>query len=188
MHSLKNECWDNILRRVVFELKTTCLFIFIDLKKSLRCFSTMYGVYGGEYPPCPEWAGGKFPGVLEIPHIALEEILVNALIHRDYFISAPIRIFVFTNRSEIISPGHLPNNLTIENIKRRNSNIRNPVLASFAMRILPYRGLGSGITRALKEYPHIDFEDDHDGNIFKVTIARTPGAGGISPGITLGIS
>jgi ATP-dependent DNA helicase RecG len=53
------------------------------------------------------------------------------------------------------------------------ANIRNPVLASFATRILPYRGLGSGITRALKEYPHIDFEDDHDGNIFRVTLART---------------
>ena len=52
-------------------------------------------------------------GEPEIPRSVFEELLVNALIHRDYFISAPIRIFVFTNRIEIISPGHLPNNLTV---------------------------------------------------------------------------
>ena len=112
------------------------------------------------------------PGQPEIPPIALEELIANALIHRDYFVSAPIRLFVFDNRMEIISPGHLPNNLTVENIKRGNSNIRNPILASYATKILPYRGLGSGITRALKAYPHICFDDDRDGNLFKVIIQR----------------
>jgi len=113
------------------------------------------------------------PGQPEIPTIVLEELLANALIHRDYFVSAPVRIFVFDNRVEIISPGHLPNNLTIENIKSGNSNIRNPILASFATKILPYRGLGSGITRALKAFPHIQFEDNRDGNLFRVTIWRS---------------
>jgi len=45
-------------------------------------------------------------------------LLVNALVHRDYLVSAPIRIFVFDDRIEIISPGHLPNNLTVEKIRR----------------------------------------------------------------------
>ncbi len=111
-------------------------------------------------------------GVPEIPKIVLEELLTNALIHRDYFISAPIRIFIFSNRIEIISPGHLPNNLTVENIKTGNSNIRNPILASFATKILPYRGLGNGIRRALKEYPEIDLIDDKGSNLFKVIIKR----------------
>lgn len=113
------------------------------------------------------------PGELEIPKIALEELLVNAIVHRDYFVSAPIRIFIFDDRIEIISPGHLPNNLTIENIKRGNSNIRNPILASFSSKILPYRGLGNGVRRALKAYPDIEFVDDRDGNQFTVTIKRT---------------
>ena len=111
-------------------------------------------------------------GTPEVPKIALEELIANALIHRDYFISAPVRILVFDNRVEIISPGHLPNNLTVENIKRGNSNIRNPILASFATKILPYRGLGSGIIRALKAYPDIEFENDLEGNLFKVIIRR----------------
>lgn len=111
-------------------------------------------------------------GISEIPRIAFEEIIANALVHRDYFISAPIRIFVFEDRVEIISPGHLPNNLTIENIKAGNSNTRNPVLASFANQILPYRGYGSGIIRALSVYPSIDFIDDRNGNVFKVVFKR----------------
>jgi ATP-dependent DNA helicase RecG len=112
------------------------------------------------------------PGEYEIPRIVLEELIANALIHRDYFVSAPVRIFIFEDRVEIISPGHLPNNLTIENIKRGNSNIRNQILASYATKILPYRGLGSGIIRALKAYPDIEFENDLDGNQFKVVIKR----------------
>ena len=112
------------------------------------------------------------PGQLEIPREALEEIVANALIHRDYFIMAPVRVFVFPDRLEIISPGHLPNNLTIENIKSGNSNIRNPILASFATKILPYRGLGSGILRALRLWPDIEFIDDRENTLFKVIIKR----------------
>ncbi len=117
--------------------------------------------------------GVNSPGEPEIPKIVLEELLVNALIHRDYFVSAPIRIFVFQDRVEIISPGHLPNNLTVENIKKGNSNIRNPILASFATKLLPYRGLGSGVIRALRAYPDIEFENDQEGNQFKAIIKRS---------------
>lgn len=116
--------------------------------------------------------GVNTTGEVEVPRIVLEELLANALIHRDYFVSAPIRIFVFDNRVEIISPGHLPNNLTVANIRSGNSNIRNPILASFATKLLPYRGLGTGILRALQAYPAIDFEDEKDNNLFRVVIRR----------------
>lgn len=111
-------------------------------------------------------------GFPEIPRIVLEELVANALVHRDYFISAPIRVFIFSDRVEIISPGHLPNNLTVANIKAGNSNTRNPVLASFAYQILPYRRFGSGILRALENYPDIEFIDDRDGNLFKCILSR----------------
>ncbi len=111
-------------------------------------------------------------GKLEIPKIVIEEIIVNALLHRDYFISAPIRVFMFDNRIEIISPGHLPNNLTIENIRHGISNMRNPVLASHAIHLLPYRGLGTGIRRAVKAWQDIDFIEDKNGNQFKAIISR----------------
>lgn len=99
--------------------------------------------------------------------------MVNALIHRDSFVSAVTRIFIFDNRIEIISPGHLPNNLTIEKIRAGNSNIRNPILASFAAKkIVPYRGLGSGIRRAIAEWKDIDFVDDRQGCTFTVIVRR----------------
>ena len=116
--------------------------------------------------------GVNAPGVPEIPRIVLEELIANALIHRDYFVLAPVRIFIFVDRVEIVSPGHLPNNLTVENIKMGNSNIRNPILASFATHVLPYRGLGNGIIRALNAYPDIEFENDLEGNKFKAIIRR----------------
>lgn len=115
-------------------------------------------------------------GKPEIPKIVFEELIANALIHRDYFVSAPIRLFVYRDRIELISPGHLPNHLTIQKIEAGNSNIRNPTLASFAFKgILPYRGLGTGIRRALTDWPNISFVDDKDGNQFKVTIFRSSG-------------
>ena len=111
-------------------------------------------------------------GILEVSQIALEEILQNALIHRDYFKNAPVRIFIFENRIEIISPGRLPNSLTVENIKFGNSAIRNALLASFAAKMLPYRGLGLGIVNALKDQPNIEFYNDETGDQFKVVIPR----------------
>jgi len=111
-------------------------------------------------------------GMPEVPLIVWQELIANALVHRDYFISAPVRLLLFADRVEIISPGHLPNNLTVANIKAGNSNIRNPILASFAAKLLPYRGLGSGILRALRAYPQIEFIEDRPGNLFKVIVAR----------------
>ncbi len=116
--------------------------------------------------------GFNSQGQSEIPRIVWEELVANALIHRDYFISAPVRVLVFSDRVEIISPGHLPNNLTIENIKAGNSNMRNPIMASFAAKLLPYRGLGSGLLRALRAWPQIELIDDRAGNLFKAIVIR----------------
>ena len=111
-------------------------------------------------------------GILEVSRIALEDVLQNALIHRSYFKNAPIRLLVFDNRVEIISPGKLPNGLTVENIKYGNTVARNHIIASFASKLLPYRGLGTGIQRAIKEQPDIEFINDVDGEQFIVIIPR----------------
>ena len=70
----------------------------------------------------------------------------------------------------------MPDNLTVEKIRLGNSIIRNPVLVSYAAKgMLPYRGLGSGIKRALEAWPEIDFADDRDGCLFTVTVHRKVG-------------
>lgn len=122
-------------------------------------------------------AGQSFnsPGKPEIPLSVFEELLVNALVHRDYLVEAPIRLLIFTDRIEIISPGHLPNNLTVPKILTGNSNIRNPILLSYVAKgLLPYRGLGSGIKRAVEAWPAIDFKDDREGCLFTATVKRPP--------------
>jgi len=117
--------------------------------------------------------GVNAPGRPEIPALVFEELLVNALVHRDYLISAPVRLFIFDNRIEVVSPGHLPNNLTVEKIRHGNSNIRNPILVSYVAKgLLPYRGLGSGIKRVLEAWSEIDFFDDREGCLFTATVHR----------------
>jgi len=51
---------------------------------------------------------------LEIAREVLTELIINALVHRDYYINSSIKIFMFYNRVEIISPGKLTNSLTVE--------------------------------------------------------------------------
>lgn len=121
----------------------------------------------------PAGPGINAPGHTEIPLAALEELLVNALVHRDYLIEGPVRVFVFADRIEITSPGHLPNHLTVANIRAGNAVLRNPILASFVARgLLPYRGLGSGVRRALLAWPSTRLVDDRDGNTFTVILPR----------------
>lgn len=111
-------------------------------------------------------------GKLEISSIAIEELLQNALVHRDYFKNSPIRLLVFDNRIEIISPGKLPNSLTVEDIKYGNPVIRNNQIVAFSTHILPFSGLGSGVKRALREQPNIELINDIEGEQFKVIIPR----------------
>jgi len=111
-------------------------------------------------------------GVPEVSIIALEEVLQNALIHRDYFKNAPVRLLIFENRIEIISPGNLPNSLTVEEVKYGNPVIRNNQIVLFASRTLPYSGLGSGIRRAFAAQPDMELENDIEGEQFIVRFPR----------------
>jgi predicted HTH transcriptional regulator len=120
----------------------------------------------------PETNGFNSPTKWEIPYEVFEELLVNALVHRDYLISSTVKVFIFSDRVEIISPGKLPNSLTVENVKNGVSILRNPILLSTAQYMLPYKGLGTGIRRSLSLYPDIVMENEIDENRFKVIIRR----------------
>ena len=53
----------------------------------------------------------------EVPDVALREVMVNALAHRDYTIAAPVRVLIFDDRVEIRTPGTLPNSVTVTAIR-----------------------------------------------------------------------
>ncbi|MBQ9465700.1 MAG: putative DNA binding domain-containing protein [Muribaculaceae bacterium] len=110
-------------------------------------------------------------GVLEVSGVALSELLQNALVHRDYLQQAPVRIMIFDNRVEIVSPGGLPSGIDVEAIRFGRTCQRNPLMASFCAKLMDYRGLGTGILRAAKEEPELQLVDDN-GIQFKAIIMR----------------
>ena len=111
-------------------------------------------------------------GKLEIPYTSLVEFTVNSLVHRSLNMKAPVRIFIFDNRVEIHSPGALPNGLTIDDIKAGISMPRNTFLFNNAIYLLPYTGVGSGITRALDEDINVTFMNNDKAQEFVITIWR----------------
>ena len=111
-------------------------------------------------------------GKLEIPYTSLVEFTVNSLVHRSLNMKAPVRIFIFDNSVEIHSPGALPNGLTIEDIKAGTSMPRNMFLFNNAIYLLPYTGVGSGITRALDEDINVTFTNNDTAQEFVITVWR----------------
>ena len=94
-------------------------------------------------------AARKEPARTDLPQYsekALFEALVNAVVHRDYSIrGSHIRLSMFDDRMEIVSPGSLPNNLTVESMASRQST-RNEALTSVLAR-MPVGGTKGGEDR-----------------------------------------
>lgn len=89
--------------------------------------------------------------VPEIEDFVLREALVNAVAHRDYTVSAPVRILIFRNRIEFHTPGKLPNTVTVENIKIGGAHIlRNPTIYNLLEKMGLVTDLGSGVRRIIE--------------------------------------
>jgi len=86
----------------------------------------------------------------EMPLEILRETLVNALVHRDYSLSTPIRVLMFDDRLEIHSPGRLPNGVTLENIRAGIHVERNPIILSLMAKLGLMTRLGTGILRIFR--------------------------------------
>ena len=84
----------------------------------------------------------------EIPTEALREAIVNALIHRDYTnLGRDIKVGIYDDIVNIVSPGALPNNITIEDIYNGRSETRNRVLANLFKELELIEKWGTGINR-----------------------------------------
>jgi len=105
--------------------------------------------------------------VFDYPPEAVRELLMNAVLHRDYQSTAPTRFYEFSDRIEIQNPGGLFGEASAENFPRVNA-YRNPILAE-ALHVLGYvNRFGRGIvlaSRALHENgspePRFTFEPHH---------------------------
>jgi predicted HTH transcriptional regulator len=83
-----------------------------------------------------------------LPFIAVREAVMNAIVHADYAQpGAPIRVAMFDDRLEIENPGLLPFGLTIEDIQKGISKLRNRVIGRVFQELGLIEHWGSGIQR-----------------------------------------
>lgn len=83
----------------------------------------------------------------EIPFAALREAIVNALMHRDYAIPGPVRVFVLSDRVEVRSPGRPPNSVDADAMRAGAHVTRNPYIYSRVADARLATRAGTGIRR-----------------------------------------
>ena len=89
---------------------------------------------------------------MRYPPETLWEIVVNALIHRDYSISDDVQIVIFDNRIEVLSPGRLPGFVSRDNILDVRY-ARNPKIVGLLSRYkeAPNKDIGEGLNTAFQK-------------------------------------
>ena len=89
----------------------------------------------------------------KIPEEAFREAIANALIHRVWDVDSQIRVLMFDDRIEIVSPGGLPSGITEEEyLSGKLSVLRNRNLANVFYRLGFVEIFGTGITRIKQLY------------------------------------
>jgi ATP-dependent DNA helicase RecG len=110
------------------------------------------------------------------PRVAVRELVMNAVMHRDYASTAPLRITWLDDRLEIQSPGSLYGEASRENFPTQTS-YRNPVVAE-ALKALGYvNRYGRGVLRAqaaLQQNGSPPAEFQFDAGYVLATIRRRP--------------
>ncbi|MHC3425365.1 ATP-binding protein [Streptomyces sp. DT18] len=115
---------------------------------------------------------------VKYPPEALKEIIVNAVIHRDYNISDDILISIFDNRVEVRSPGKLPGHITPKNILT-DRFARNPTIVRLLNKYPdpPNKDIGEGmdtVFSAMKAAKLKEPQFQQEDNAFVVILAHTP--------------
>ncbi|WP_163468161.1 RNA-binding domain-containing protein [Fusobacterium sp. IOR10] len=136
--------------------------IQIFIKTHLNLFAKIEGLQRNDY--------------LEIPEVAIREALLNAMVHRDYSNEGrDIKVAIYEDRLEIISPGEFPLGISSENIYSGRSEIKNRVIAKVFKELNYIEQWGSGIVRILtlcEEYNLKKPKIEESGTFVGVTLFR----------------
>ncbi len=122
--------------------------------------------------------------MLEIPEVAIREAIVNAIIHRNYHISAPAKVSLYDNRIEIFSPGDFPGQLTQDILRCGISYIRNYAITKVFHEIGYIEKLGSGLNAIFESYEERGLEEPsvvEGPNFVKCILPRPSARGKASP-------
>lgn len=116
--------------------------------------------------------------VWSLPITAIREAIINAVVHADYSQQgAPIRLSIFDDRVEIENPGLLLFGLTVEEIKRGVSKLRNRVIGQVFYRLGLIERWGSGVRRIIDSCKDAGFPEplfEEIGTHFRVTLYTQP--------------
>ena len=96
--------------------------------------------------------GPKRQEELEIPPEAIREALLNAIVHRNYHIKAPIKIAVYDDRIEIYSPGQFVGPLNTQNLNQGITYLRNPSICKVFREARYIEKLGTGFITIFESY------------------------------------
>jgi len=103
------------------------------------------------------------------PIEAIREVLINALVHRDWTRFVDIEMSIYSDRFEVISPGCLQNSMTVEKMKAGQRYTRNTIIME-VMRdygYVDFRGMGirTKVIPKMREYnntePIIEATEDY---------------------------
>ena len=116
--------------------------------------------------------------IVSYPPESVWEIVVNAIIHRDYSISDDVHVLIFNNRIEVLSPGKLPGYVNVDNILDARYS-RNPKIVRLLNRYPdpPNRDMGEGLNTAfqkMKEWKLRAPIISEDGNYVRVVLPHAP--------------
>lgn len=107
---------------------------------------------------------------ISYPQEALHELLTNAVLHRDYRVTADVQVRIFDNRVEIESPGRLPGHVTVQNIAR-TQYARNPKIVRLINKFKnpPNKDVGEGIATAFDAMQKLRLKkpsfEERDGSV-----------------------
>jgi len=115
---------------------------------------------------------------VKYPFETIHEIITNAILHRDYSIAADVLIRVFDNRVEVESPGLLPGQVTIKNI-RNQQFARNGALVRLINKFPepPNKDVGEGLNTAFRAMQRLRLKPPviaETENTFLVQIRHDP--------------
>jgi len=89
---------------------------------------------------------------IEIPAVAVREALMNAIVHRNYHIAAPIKVAMYNNRIEIVSPGGFPGPMDVHNLEMGVTYMRNTAIGKVMWESRYVEKMGSGLMTIFDSY------------------------------------
>ena len=140
--------------------------VTVERKSILAAFYEAMNIYR-DYYQHEEIVGDKRRTIEIIPETAYREAIANAVIHREWDVNASIRVSMFDDRIEVVSPGGLPSGISDKEYQEgRFSVLRNPILANVFNRLHIVEAFGTGVLRIKEQYinsasqPEFDAEEN----------------------------